>query len=149
MVRKPGPGDVRIGRFDILATSTSTYVRGLLDGLGDDESGERGMVAAVMGARSRAGHPGGTDDHKADKEATERKKKSPITAESLVEQASGKMGVVFETTFLPAMKRLVEAHLSSEEVKRRLEIPSTRGARTGGAPFVERAGVAKRRGGKA
>ena len=49
-----------------------TYSKALLDGLGDDEAKERGMVAAVMGAEAKSGHGGETqDDHKADKEAAE------------------------------------------------------------------------------
>ena len=64
MAKKDGPGDVSIGKFDILATYT--YAKALLDGLDDDEARERGMVAAVMGAKARSGHGGGTqDDHKA------------------------------------------------------------------------------------
>ena len=47
-----------IGKFDILATYT--YAKALLDGLDDDEAKERGMVAAIMGAKARLGHTGGS-----------------------------------------------------------------------------------------
>jgi hypothetical protein len=64
--------DVSIGKFDILATYA--YARAILDGRDVDEK-QRGMVAAIMGARARLGHTGSShqDDHKADKAAAERK----------------------------------------------------------------------------
>jgi len=43
--------DVLIAKFDILAAYT--YAKGLFDGLGDDEAKERGMVAAILGAKAR------------------------------------------------------------------------------------------------
>jgi hypothetical protein len=71
------PCDVSIGKFDILATYT--YANGLFDGLDDGEARERGMVAAVMGAKARLGHTGRThhDDCIADKQAAEKKKRRP------------------------------------------------------------------------
>jgi hypothetical protein len=51
------PGEVSIGRFDILPTYT--YATSRLDGLPDDEAKERGTVAAVMGVKIRLGHTGG------------------------------------------------------------------------------------------
>ena len=77
---KKSPDDVSIGKFDILATYT--YAKSLQDGLDDDEAKQRGIVAAVMGAKARMGHAGAghPDDYKADKEAAERKKKTTITA---------------------------------------------------------------------
>ena len=54
---KKKPDDVSIGKFDILATYT--YAKALLDGLDDDEAKQRGMVAAIMGAKARIGHAGG------------------------------------------------------------------------------------------
>ena len=106
---KKNPGDVSIGKFDILATYT--YAKALLDGLDEDEAKERGMVAAVMGAKAKRGHTGGGthDDYKADKEAAEKKKKTTITAESFDHQVADKMGGFFEKTFLPTMKKLVKA----------------------------------------
>ena len=47
------PGDVPIGKFDILATYA--YAKALLDGMDDDEAKQRGMVAAIMGAQARLG----------------------------------------------------------------------------------------------
>ncbi len=90
--KKSGPCDVRIGKFDILATYT--YAKGLLDGLDEDEARERGMVAAVLGAKARLGHRGGSheDDFKADKQAAERKEKARITAESFDRKVAAKMG---------------------------------------------------------
>ncbi len=74
MAKKKPADDVSIGKFEILATYT--YAKALLDGLPDDEAKERGMVAAVMGAKAKGGHGGGTqDDHKADKDAAEKKKR--------------------------------------------------------------------------
>ena len=138
MVKKQGPGDVSIGKFDILATYT--YAKALLDGLDDEEAKERGMVAAVMGAKARSGHGGGTqDDHKADKDAVEKKKKTTITAESFDHQVADKMGGFFGKTFLPTMKKLVKADLSYDEVKKAVKIPTTLGAKISGGQFEERA----------
>ena len=139
MTKKGTSGDVRIGKFDILATYT--YAKGLLDGLDDGEARERGMVAAVMGAKARLGHPGGPHDdaYKSDKQAAEEKKKTTITAESFDHQVADKMGEFFDDTFLPTMKRLVEAGLSYDEVKRLIKIPTTWGAKITGEQFRERA----------
>ena len=133
-----GPGDVSIGKFDILATYT--YAKALLDGLGDDEAKERGMVAAVMGAKAKSGHGGGAqDDHKARKDAAEKKKKTTITAESFDRQVADKMGGFFKKTFLPTMKKLVKAGLSNDEMPKLVKIPTTWGAKPDGDEFRERA----------
>ena len=50
-VTKSKPDDVLIGKFDILATYT--YAKALLGGLSESEAKERGMVAAIMGAKAR------------------------------------------------------------------------------------------------
>ena len=49
------------------------------------------------------------------------------------------MGAVFGDVFLPTMKKLVEAGLSYDEVKRAVKIPSTWGAKITGEQFRERA----------
>ena len=57
------------------------------------------MVAAIMGAKAKLGHTGGSHkDYKADKEAAEKKKKTTITAESFDQQVADKMGEFFEKT---------------------------------------------------
>ena len=130
--------DVSVGKFDILATYT--YAKALLDGLPEGEAKERGMVAAVMGAKAKGGHGGGThDDHKADKDAAKKKKKTTITAESFDKQVADKMGGFFKKTFLPTMKKLVKADLSYDEVKKLVKVPTTWGAKITGEQFVERA----------
>lgn len=131
--------DTSMSKFNILATYT--YASGLLDGLDDDQARERGMVAAIMGARARLGRRGGThhDDYKADKQAAEEKKKTRITAESFDRQVADKLGDFFDDVFLPTMKRLVEAGLSYDEVKRLVKIPGTWGAKITGEQFRERA----------
>src|SRR3954469_11812427 len=94
--------DVSIGKFDVLATYT--YAKALLEGAEDSEARERGVVAAIMGARAKLGQTGGGHkDYDDDKKAAERKKKTTITAESFDHQVSGKMGDYFDTTFLPAI----------------------------------------------
>ena len=104
-------------------------------------------MAAIMGAKARLGHRGGSrDDYKADKEAAEKKKKTTIKAESFDHQVSDKMGEFFEDVFLPTMKKLIEAGLSYDEVKRTVKIPSTWGAKIGGEQFRER--VSKRLNGR-
>ena len=135
---KKSPGDVSIGKFDILATYT--YAKALLDGESESEAKEKGMVAAIMGAKARMGHAAGgrQDDYKSDKEAAEKKKKTTITAESFDRQVADKMGAFFGKAFLPAMERLVEAGLSYDEVKRLVKIPGTWGAKISGEVFKER-----------
>jgi hypothetical protein len=135
---KPKPDDVSIGKFDILATYT--YAHAMLDGLDDDEAMQRGMVAAIMGAQARLGI---RKEFEAQKEAAEKKKKTTITAESFDRQVAHKMGGFFDEVFLPAMKKLVEAGLSYDEVKRLLKIPTTWGAKISGEQFKERASKSK------
>ena len=77
------------------------------------------------------------DDHKADKDAAE-KKKTTITAESFDHQVSDKMGGFFKKTFFPTMKKLVKAGLSYDEVKRLVKIPTTWGAKISGENFQRR-----------
>jgi hypothetical protein len=130
--------NVPIGKFDILATYT--YAQALLDDVDDDEAKQRGMVAAIMGAQARLGVR--REHHKefqAQKEAAEKKKKTTITAESFDRQVSRKMGNFFKDEFLPTLKKLVEAGLSYDEVKRLVKIPTTWGAKISGEQFRERA----------
>jgi hypothetical protein len=136
---KKSPDDVSIGKFDILATYT--YAKALLDGVPEGEAKEKGLVAAIMGAKARLGHTVGThkDDFKAQKDAAEKKKKTTITAESFDHQVADKMGGFFDAMFLPTMKKLAEARLSYEDVKRLIKIPTTWGAKISGAQFEERA----------
>jgi hypothetical protein len=130
MAKKP-PSEVSVGKFDILATYT--YAQALLHGLNSDEAKQRGMVAAIMGAQARLGirkeHP---EEFQAQKEAAEKKKKTTITAESFDKQVAHKMGKFFNEVFLPSLKKLVEAGLSYDEVKRLVKIPSTWGAKEPG-----------------
>lgn len=137
MAKKSPSGDISIGKFDILATYT--HARALLDGSGDDEAKQRGVVAAIMGAHARLGitHTH-TEDFQADKKAAEKKKKTTITAESFGRQVAAKMGEFFDDEFLPTMKSLVEAGLSYDEVKKLLKIPKTWGAKITGQQFRER-----------
>ena len=137
MTKKP-PDDVRIGKFDILATYTAA--KALLDGLGEDEAKQRGMVAAIMGAQARLGiRKEHHEEFQAQKDAAEKKKKTTITAESFDHQVADKMGGFFGDVFLPMIKKLVEAGLSYDEVKRLVKIPTTWGAKISGEQFRERA----------
>ena len=137
MGKKQPPSDVSIGKFDILATYT--YAKALLDGHDDDEAKQRGMVAAIMGAQARLGiRKEHHDEFEAQKVAAEKKKKTTITAESFDRQVAGKMGGFFDEAFLPGLKKLVEAGLSYDEVKRLLKVPITWGAKISGARFRER-----------
>ena len=100
MAKKHEPGDVSIGKFDVLATYT--YAKALLDGLGDVEAKERGMVAAVMGAKAKSGHGGGTeDDVEARKDAAGKNNRTTISAEAFDHQVADKMGGFFIRTDLP------------------------------------------------
>ena len=137
MTNKQPPDNVSIGKFDILATYA--YAKALLDGLNDDEAKQRGMVAAIMGAQARLGiRKEHHEEFQAQKDAAEKKKKTTITAQSFDKQVAHKMGRFFEEVFLPNLKKLVEAGLSYEEVKRLVKIPSTWGAKIKGEQFEER-----------
>jgi hypothetical protein len=137
MAKTPPSDDVSIGKFDILATYT--YAQALLDGLADDEAKQRGMVAAIMGAQARLGvRRERPEEFAAQKEAAEKKKKTTITAESFDKQVAHKLGEFFGAVFLPAMKRLAEAGLSYNDVKRLVKIPGTWGAKLSGEQFRER-----------
>jgi len=136
MAKKPLSDDVSIGKFDILATYA--YAKALLDGMDDDEAKQRGMVAAVMGAQARLGiRKEHHEEFQAQKEAAEKKKKTTITAESFDRQVTHKMGKYLNEVFLPTMKKLVEAGLSYDEVKRLVKIPSTWGAKISGEQFED------------
>lgn len=131
------PKDVRIGKFDILATYT--YAHALLGGMEEDEAKQRGMVAAIMGAQARLGvRRDHHDDFAAQKEAAEKKKKTTITAESFDRQVAAKMGAFFQDVFAPGLSKLVQAGLSYDEVKRLVKIPSGWGAKISGEQFQER-----------
>lgn len=132
------PSDVSIGKFDILATYT--YTHALINGLDDDEAKQRGIVAAIMGAQARRGvRREHHEEFQAQKEAAERKKKTTITAESFDTQVADKMGGFFDEVFLPTMKKLVEAGLSYDDMKRLVKIPTTWGAKITGEKFRQRA----------
>jgi len=136
MTKRQPLDDVTIGKFDILATYT--YALALLDGLDDDEAKQRGMVAAIMGAQARLGiRKEHHEEFQAQKEAAEKKKKTTITADSFDKQVAHKMGKFFDDVFLPNLKKLVEAGLTYDEVKRLVKIPSTWGAKIGGEQFRE------------
>jgi hypothetical protein len=137
MAKKP-PGDVSIGKFDILATYV--YAHSLLRGLDDDEAKQRGMVAAIMGAQARLGvRKEHHEEFQSQKEAAEKKKKTTITSDSFDKQVAHKMGDFFADVFVPNLKKLVEAGLSYDEVKRLVKIPTTWGAKIKGEQFKERA----------
>ncbi len=133
---KNRPDEVLIGKFDILATYT--YAKGLLDGLTEDEAKQRGMVAAIMGAHARLGLHREHQEFQSLKEAAEKKKKTTITAASFDKQVAHKLGAFFNTSLLPTMQKLIEAHVSYEDVKRLLKISPTWGAKISGDQFRER-----------
>jgi hypothetical protein len=69
---KQQPGDVSIGKFDILATYT--HPNAMLIVLKDDEAKQRGMVAAIMGAQARLGiRNEHHEEFQAQQEAAEKK----------------------------------------------------------------------------
>jgi hypothetical protein len=134
---------VQMGKFDILATYE--YAKSLAEGHEESEAKQRGMVAAIMGAQIRLGlraSHGEKDDFADLKDRAEQKKKTTVTAASFDRQVKAKMGDFFDRVFLPAMKALVQAHVSYDEVKRKVGIPSTWGAKITGAQFAKRAAAA-------
>lgn len=129
--------DATIGKFDLLATHV--FATALSHGLPEGEAKEKGMIAAIMGAKSKLARSAGRERaESSQKELAEKKKKTTITAESFDRQIADKMGPFFEKTFLPTMRKLVAAGYSYDEVKRLVKIPSTWGAKISGSAFVER-----------
>jgi hypothetical protein len=118
--------------------ATYIYAKAVLDGAPEAEAKERGMVAAIMGAKAKLGH---TVIHAEQKTEAGEKKKKTITADSFDRQVSRKMGALFDSTFLPAIRRFAQDGLSYNEVKRRLKIPSTWGAKITAELFKERSGL--------
>jgi len=122
VAKKEPSDDVSIGKFDILATYT--YAQALLDGMTDDEAKQRGMVAAIMGAQALLGiRKEHHEEFQAQKEAAEKKKKTTITAESFDKQVAHKMGGFFTDVFLPFLRKLVEAGLSSCVMDAEIPVP--------------------------
>jgi len=134
---KNRPSEVLIEKFDILATYT--YAKGVLQGLTDDEAKQRAMVAAITGAHARIGmHTARSPEFQDLKAAAEKKKKTTITAESFNKQVAQKIGGFFDTFLLPTITKLIEAHVSYEDVKRILKISPTWGDKITAEQFRER-----------
>jgi hypothetical protein len=51
------------------------------------------------------------------------------------------LGKFFDEVFLPMIKKLIQAGLSYDELRRLVKIPSTWGAKISGHQFRERSGV--------
>jgi hypothetical protein len=125
---------VKIDKFQILASYT--YTRALRDGMSDREAKERGIVAAVMGARSR-GVGRGSRSQAGGSSATSARKKT-LTAELYDREVSSKLGPFYDSVLLPTMRKLIDARLSYEQVKQVLEIPSSIGATIAAEEFANR-----------
>jgi hypothetical protein len=150
--RSPGSAkpqsDLLIGKFEILATYT--YAKALRDGLTEPQAKERGIVAAVMAARSRGANRGGPRapaGSKVSKQDAGTKRKT-LTAETFDQQVVDKMQPFFGSVFLPMMKKLVDAGLSYQQVKDILEIPPALGAKISGEQFEQRAAAYLKRAGR-
>jgi hypothetical protein len=145
----PENRDLRINKFEILATYT--YAKALHDGVSDREAKERGIVAAVMGARSRGvgrrsrSQPGGSSEGNS---ATSPRKRT-LTAETYDQEVYSKLRPFYDSEFLPTMKKLVDAHLSYQQVKEVVEMPVAIGARITALEFSSRTSAyLKQRGGR-
>ena len=131
-VREP-----RLGKFEILAAYT--YAKALRGGLSDREAKERGIVAAVMGARSRGIRRGGRNRSGSSSSKQEpRTKKRVLTAETYDEQVRNKLQPFHDAVFLPTMKKLVDSGLSYNQVKKLVQIPSAIGAKITADEFTRR-----------
>jgi hypothetical protein len=125
---------IKIDKFQILASYT--YTRALRDGMPDREAKERGIVAAVMGARNR-GVGRGSRGQAGSSSASPARKKT-LTAELYDREISSKLGPFYDSVLLPTMRKLVDARLSYEQVKQVLEIPSFIGATITAEEFASR-----------
>lgn len=130
--------DLLIGKFEILATYT--YAKALRDGLPEPEAKQRGIVAAVMGARSRGvsrGGPRAPADSKTSKQGAGTKKQT-LTAATFDQQVTSRLQPFYSSMFLPTMKKLVDFRLSYEQVKDILKISPAVGAKITSKQFEER-----------
>jgi hypothetical protein len=74
-------GNDTIGDFDVLATYT--FVKAFLEGYKQDEAGQRGIVAAIMGSQARLGiSKEHRDEFRGLRDAAEKKKQTAITPHS-------------------------------------------------------------------
>ena len=130
--------DALIGKFEILATYT--YAKALRAGLPEPEAKQRGIVAAVMGARARGvsrGGPRAPADSRTSKQGAAIKKQT-LTAATFDEQIASKMQPFYGSVFLPTMKQLVDTRLTYDQVKDILEIPPAVGTKITAKQFEER-----------
>ena len=130
----------RIGKFELLAIYT--YARALRDGLTDSEAKERGITAAVMGARSRGltrGASRSNSDPQPAKSTVPKAKKKTLTADLFDQQVAHKLEPFFKELLLPRMKQLVATGLSYQKLKDALEMPSDVGAKMSAETFEQRA----------
>jgi hypothetical protein len=129
---------VLIGKFEILATFT--YAKALRDGRPDSEAKRRGIMAAVMGARSRGvsrGGPRAPADTRATKAGAAIKQQT-LTAAKFDEQVAAKLQPFYDSIFLPAIKKMVDARLTYDQVKGILKISPAVGAKITAKEFAER-----------
>ena len=130
----------RIGKFELLAIYI--YARALRDGLTDNEAKERGITAAVMGARSRGltrGASRSNSDPQPAKSTVPKAKKKTLTADLFDQQVAHKLEPFFKELLLPRMKQLVATGLSYQKLKDTLEMPSDVGAKMRAETFEQRA----------
>jgi hypothetical protein len=129
----------RIGKFELLAIYT--YARALRDGLTDNEAKERGITAAVMGAKSH-GLTRGASDRKSDSQPAKSKvpkaKKKTFTADLFDQQVAHKLEPCFTELILPRMKQLVATGLSYQKLKDTLKMPADVGAKMSAGMFEQR-----------
>jgi hypothetical protein len=130
----------RIGKFELLAIYT--YARALRDGLTNNEAKERGITAAVIGARSRGltrGSSGSNSDPQPANSAVPKAKKKTLTADLFDQQVAHKLEPLFTELLLPRMKQLVATGLSYQKLKDALEMPADVGAKMSAEAFEQRA----------
>jgi len=133
--------DALIGKFEILATYTyAKALRAGRAGLPEPEAKQRGIVAAVMGARARGvsrGGPRAPADSRTSKQGAATKKQT-LTAATFDQQVASKMQPFYGSVFLPTMKQLVDSRLTYDQVKNILKIPPAVGAKITAKEFEER-----------
>jgi hypothetical protein len=139
---------LKIGKFEVLAVYT--YARALRDGLSEPEAKERGIVAAVMGARARGASRGGGGEPTTPTTAKQEPgiKRKPLTAETYDRQVAAKLQPFYDSVFLPTIKKLVAARLTYQQVKDLLELPPAVGAKITAVQFSERTSAYLKRAGE-
>lgn len=129
--------EVKIGKFDIFAVFM--YATALSQGMKEDDAKVHGFSIAVLGAQAKMGYRksgGKMSDTAAIAKAAGQKKKRGTIVPSDFDKLIDKMGNFYAKHFLPKITKMVDKGMSYDQVKARVAIPATWGAKLSGDDFI-------------